>query len=154
MKYAAFLRGIGPSNPNMHGSQLRKFFEGLGFRNVQAIISSGNVVFETGQKNTKALEKKIEAALPQKLSFTSTTIIRSQQELKKLVESDPFNGVADTPTSRLNVTFLKKGGEIFTIINPTDIKTPVIMRNLEKQHGKEITTRTLKTVLRVLKKME
>lgn len=46
-KYVALLRGIGPSNPNMHGAKLRGVLEGLGFRDVQSVISSGNVIFSS-----------------------------------------------------------------------------------------------------------
>lgn len=143
MKYVAFIRGVGPENPNMHQEKLVWFFESLGFTNVYGIISSGNVVFETDKKGDVALEKFIEENLPLKLGFSRAVIIRSQNELQNLVNSDPFKGVKDSPTSKLNVTFLKKGGEIFTIINP-DIKgTTKVMYELEKQYGKDITTRTL-----------
>ena len=143
MKYVAFIRGVGPENPNMHQEKLVWFFESLGFTNVYGIISSGNVVFETDKKGDVALEKFIEENLPLKLGFSRAVIIRSQNELQNLVNSDPFKGVKDSPTSKLNVTFLKKGGEVFTIINP-DIKgTTKVMYELEKQYGKDITTRTL-----------
>ena len=154
MKYAAFIRGVGPENPNMHQEKLVWFFESLGFTNVYGIISSGNVVFETDKKGDVALEKFIEENLPLKLGFSRAVIIRSQNELQNLVNSDPFKGVKDSPTSKLNVTFLKKGGEIFTIINP-DIKgTTKVMYELEKQYGKDITTRTLGTIEKILRKME
>ncbi len=39
MKYVALMKGIMPGNPNMHGSALKKFFEGLGFKNVRPVIS-------------------------------------------------------------------------------------------------------------------
>lgn len=50
MKYAAFIRGVGPENPNMHQEPLKKFFRSLGFTNVSVVISSGNVVFETNEQ--------------------------------------------------------------------------------------------------------
>ena len=59
-KYIAFLRGIGPGNPNMRNEKLRGAFEELGFKNVQSVISSGNVIFDSpagGQaKNIKTLD--------------------------------------------------------------------------------------------------
>lgn len=64
-KYAALLRGIGPSNPNMRNEKLRGVFENLGFQNVQTVISSGNVLFETRSNNIKELEAIIEKALPE-----------------------------------------------------------------------------------------
>lgn len=154
MKYAAFIRGVGPENPNMHHGAFKKFFEDLGFNNVIPVISSGNVVFETDEKDSKVLENVIEENLPIKLGFSRAVIIRSQNELQKLVDLDPFNGVKDSPTSKLNITFLKKGGEIFNIINPQVKGTTKVMSELEKQNGKDITMRTLGTIQKILKKME
>jgi uncharacterized protein (DUF1697 family) len=106
-KYVALLRGIGPLNPNLRNEKLRGVFENLGFTNVQTVMSSGNVLFDTNSKDMKALEAAIEKALPAQLGFTSTTIIRSREQLQKLVDKNPFRGLEDAPKSRLNVTFLK-----------------------------------------------
>jgi uncharacterized protein (DUF1697 family) len=154
MLYVAFIRGIGPENPNMHGHKLKEFFEELGFKNVKAVLSSGNVIFESDSKDKKYLENLIEANLPKMLGFKKTTIVRSYDELKKIFNSDPFSGTEDTPTSRLNVTFIRNGKEVFSIIDTLNIGTVKIMSDLEKKHGREITTRTWKTVGRILKKME
>jgi uncharacterized protein (DUF1697 family) len=154
MKYVAFLRGIGPTNPNMHPAKLKNFFEGLSFKNVMTVISSGNVIFESNSKNSSLLEKKIETALPLKLGFNSKTIIRSEEELKRLVKKDPFKGKKHGRESYLIVTFLKKKPyEIYNVINTNTSKTPDFMLKLEREYGKEITTRTWKTIERIVKKI-
>ena len=164
VKYVALLRGIMPSNPNMRNSKLRALFEKLGFRNVSTVISSGNVLFESPSKDVKKLESLIEKSQE---GFKSITIIRSKEQLQQLVDKNPFKGCTDK--SRLNVTFLKnksslklssqKGcklfmheGEVCSVTELSD-KTPDLMIFLEKQLGKEITTRTWKTVNRVLIKL-
>jgi uncharacterized protein (DUF1697 family) len=177
IKYVALLRGIGPLNPNMRNDKLRGVFEELGFQNVQTVISSGNVLFESPSRNVKAIEASVEKALPERLGFTSTTIIRSKEELQSLVKKNPFEGIEDTPKSRLNVTFLKNMARtklkfpyaaedktykllgnydraICSVIDLSGSKTPDLMVWLEKQFGKEITMRTWKTVHRILSKME
>jgi uncharacterized protein (DUF1697 family) len=58
MKYVALLRGIGPSNPNMRNEKLRGVFEKLGFDNVQTVISSGNVLFQTPTKDMKRSKRQ------------------------------------------------------------------------------------------------
>ena len=176
-RYVALLRGIAPMNPNMRNDKLRGVFESLGFENVKTVISSGNVIFDSPSRSVKKLEESIETALPEQLGFTSTTIIRSQGQLQKLVDQDPFKGMEHSQTSSLNVTFLKKkkqssikfpyqvndrdytllgmyGGAICSVIDLTSAKTPDLMVWLEKQFGKEITTRSWKTVERILKAME
>jgi uncharacterized protein (DUF1697 family) len=153
--YVALLRGIMPMNPNMKSEKLKGLFESLGFKNVATVIASGNVVFDSPSSDTAALETKIEKALPVKLGFSSTTIIRSKEELERLVKKDPFKGVEDKKPNYLVVTFFKdRKKELCTVINLDDGKTPDFMRNIEKKHGKEITTRTWKTVGRILAKME
>ena len=176
-RYVALLRGIAPMNPNMRNDKLRGVFESLGFENVKTVISSGNVIFDSPSRSVKKLEESIETALPEQLGFTSTTILRSQGQLQKLVDEDPFKGMEHSQTSSLNVTFLKKkkqssikfpyqvndrdytllgmyGGAICSVIDLTSAKTPDLMAWLEKQFGKEITTRTWKTVERILKAMK
>lgn len=154
-KYVALIRGIGPGNPNMHGDKLKEFFEGLGFINVTPVISSGNVVFESDSNSTKSLEKKIEEELPKKLSFSKTTIVRSEKNLKRLVDKDPFKGIKDEKPNYLIVTFFKDGKpETATVVDMTAGNGAQFMVKLEKEHGKEITTRTWKTIHRILKAME
>lgn len=155
MKYVALLRGIGPGNPNMHGAKLKELFEGLGFKNVIPVISSGNVVFESGLNNTEVLEKKIEKALPLKLGFNSSTIIRSQDDLRKLIARDPYKGVKDERPNYLLVTFFKdRREELCSVIDLSGKKTPDFMTKLDKEFSKQITSRTWKTVHRILKAMD
>jgi uncharacterized protein (DUF1697 family) len=176
-KYVALLRGIGPGNPNMGNQRLRTFFEELGFSNVKTVISSGNVIFESPSRKVKELEGTIEEALPQKLGFNSTTIIRSKQELQRLADKNPFGGLEHSQRSSLNVTFLKRktktdikfpykaedraytvlgmyGNAICSVLNLTSGNTPNYFHWVEKKFGKEITTRTWKTVERILKGMD
>jgi uncharacterized protein (DUF1697 family) len=176
-KYVALLRGIAPTNPNMRQAKLCGVLEGLGLKNVRGVISSGNVVFESGTKDVESLEKKIEAAWPKQLGFHSTTIIRSQQQLQDLVAKDPYKDVAESPNNYFLVTFFKQPKTVsfttpyrpdnkpYTLVaaypkevcSVTDLsasKTPDLMTWLEKQFGKEITSRTLLTIHRILKKMD
>jgi uncharacterized protein (DUF1697 family) len=176
-RYVALLRGIAPTNPNMRNDKLRGVFEKLGFENVKTVISSGNVIFDSPSRSSKKLEDSIETALPEQLGFTSTTIVRSQGQIRKLVDRDPFEGREHSKTSSLNVTFLKINGKrklelphragsrdaslvgmvdgaIFSVIDLTSSRTPDLMAWLEKQFDKQITTRTWNTVQRILKAME
>lgn len=155
MRYVALLRGIGPTNPNMKGERLKSVFEELGFTNVHPVIASGNVIFNSPSKNPKALEAQIEKALPEMLGFSSTTIARTKEDMEALVKKNPFAGVPDEKPNYLLVTFSKnRSPELCTVIRLTEGKTPDFMRKLEQQHGKAITSRTWKTIARILKKME
>lgn len=170
-KYVAFLRGIAPMNPNMRNEKLRSVFEDLGFSKVTSVISSGNIIFETDKKDIPALEATIERTLHTTLGITSTTIIRSAEQIQKLLDKKPFGTRQHTPTSYLIVTFLQSkpehrlaipdsynvaalyDSEVCTYVNSTDSKQPDPLWWLEKNYGKHITTRTWLTVERVMKKM-
>jgi uncharacterized protein (DUF1697 family) len=154
MQYVALLRGIMPTNPNMKSGKLKGVFESLGFKNVSTVIGSGNVVFSSPSKDTAALEAKIEKAFPKQLGFTSTTIVRSQKEIDALIKKNPFKGVKDEKPNYLIITFFKdRTKELATVIDLSTSKTPQFMSAIEKKHGKELTTRTWKTILRIEKKM-
>ncbi len=168
IKYVAFLRGIGPGNPNMHGSKLKSVLEDLGFSNVSTLISSGNVLFESDESDSSKLEKKLEDAWPVKLGFNSMTIIRSEAQLKALTALNPYKKLVHSRESYLLVTFFKKSptdiadnfykklgvNALCSVIDTTTSKTPDFMSKLERQYGKDITSRTWNTIQRVLKKME
>jgi uncharacterized protein (DUF1697 family) len=125
----------------------------------------------------KALEATIEEAIQNQLGFTGTTIIRSHQQLNRLIAHNPFGKIEDTPTTRLNVTFLKekqktdlrfpyrateKGysvigmndREVFSVVDLSGASTPDVMAWVDKQFGKAVTTRTWKTVGRIVKRLD
>jgi uncharacterized protein (DUF1697 family) len=175
-KYVALLRGIGPANPNMRNEKLRQVAESVGLEEVATVISSGNVVFETDRTDTLELEQTLEAAWKENLGFDSTTIIRSREELERLVEMKPFGDREHGRKSYLLVTFCKNpmevdfeipyspddrhyqivdatAKELFTVTDTTSERTPDVMALLESRFSKEISSRTWLTVARILRKM-
>jgi uncharacterized protein (DUF1697 family) len=56
-RYVALIRGIGPTNPNMRNERLCKVLVDLGFNNVEAVISSGNVMFDANSSSEKSLRR-------------------------------------------------------------------------------------------------
>ena len=175
-KYVALLRGIGPINQNMRSEKLKAFFEGLGFNNVQTVITSGNLIFDSNSNDVASMEARIEKALPLELGFNSSTIIRSQAELKSLIDQDPYHGQDHNQKTYLLVTFFKQkphvpfelpyqpdnkpykiigrgSNTVYGTVDLTTGKTPDYMVWLERQFGKDITSRTWKTIQRILDKM-
>ncbi|MFE3190264.1 DUF1697 domain-containing protein [Nocardia sp. NPDC059240] len=176
--YAAFLRGIMPSNPNMRNDKLRGVFEGLGFEKVSPLLSSGNVVFQTKDSKVPALESRIQKALNAELGIPGGTLIRTRDQLQTLVDSDPFAGLTHCRETYLTVTFVRDTPEslpvfpaddtntvkvvrfdpaaaaLLSIIDNTDPSTTNFMQVVEKTLGNDITTRTFLTVQKALKKMD
>ncbi|GAB2638841.1 DUF1697 domain-containing protein [Nocardia goodfellowii] len=177
--YAALLRGIAPSNPNMTNDKLRAVFERLGFEKVASVLASGNIVFHSDESDVPALEERIQQALIAELGIGGGTIVRSHEELRKLLDSDPFPGLTHGRGTYLTATFLKEGAPtpvrlpdqpdplvqivgydeaarvfLWIIDNSDQGKTPDFMSWLDKTYGKDITTRTWLTVQRIVKKLE
>jgi uncharacterized protein (DUF1697 family) len=170
MKYVALLRGIGPSNPNMRGPQLKEAAESAGFTNVQTLLASGNVIFESNITDRAKIESKLQETWPAKLGFNSMTIVRSQAQLQALVDADPYKGAEHSNRKTyLLVTFFKspptpKPDNYFDVsdvnaqcnaLDNSNMGTTDFMAKLDKRFGKDqITSRTWLTIQRVLKKME
>ncbi|HIH03217.1 MAG TPA: DUF1697 domain-containing protein, partial [Methanoregulaceae archaeon] len=107
-RYAAFLRGINSGrNPALRMENLGRIFEGLGFENVATVIASGNVLFETGTADRRSLEARAERAMLEETGVETVAIVRSSDEIRHLVDCDPFRDVTVTPTTKLYATFLK-----------------------------------------------
>ena len=178
IKYAAMLRGIGPGNPNMTKEKFKSFFGGLGFTGVQVVLASGNILFESPSNDEETLARRIEEALPQKLGFSRSVIVRSESELRHLIDSDPFKGLEQdhnksayllitffrhTPSTNLQLPHTPKdkpysllgkiGNAIYGSVDLASGKTPDYMTWLEKQFGKDITSRTPKTIRLILQRM-
>jgi uncharacterized protein (DUF1697 family) len=166
-RYAAVLRGVMPTNAKMPA--LKAAFESAGFTDVKTILGSGNVVFTARKTPEATLERRAEAAMAAQLGRTFPTIVRSVADLQAIVAADPY---ADFPVShgaKRVVTFLRaapraklalpveldgarvlcvRGREVYSDYTRTP-KGPVFMTLIEKTLGKEITTRTWDTVLKL-----
>lgn len=90
-KYVAFLRAINVGGHTVKMDHLRSLFAALGFANVETFIASGNVIFDSTSKSTKALEKKIETYLQETLGYAVATFIRSTSELAAIADYKPFS---------------------------------------------------------------
>lgn len=177
-KYAAMIRGIGPGNPNMKGAKLVEAFASCGFGNVRYFLGSGNVLFESDITNVAQLEKLAEAALPRVLDFERDVLIRSEADLQKIVDANPFGSLKHENSGKtyLTVTFFKTppkdlpklpykpegkafelvasiNGALCCVVDLTTGKTPDMMQWLERKYGKHLTTRTWSTITRMLTKL-
>jgi uncharacterized protein (DUF1697 family) len=167
-RYAAFLRGVMPTNCKM--PELKRAFESAGFTDVKTVLASGNVVFSAAAASDAALQRKAEAAITARLGRAFLTIVRSLDALRAVLDSDPYAGFRLAPGSKRVVTFLRdpahgklalpieldgarilsrRGGELFTAYVPSP-GNPVFMKLLQKTLGDDQTTRTWETVQKVV----
>jgi uncharacterized protein (DUF1697 family) len=172
-RYAAFLRGI---NVGGHRSvpmeELARTFFSVGFKNVRTVLASGNVLFETPRTGVTTLERTITKALAATFGFDIDVLLRSIEELEKLVASAPFRGIRVTSQTRLYVTFLverskpvrpyrsadghlkifgNSGREVFSVLTLSGSTGSVdLMKVIEQRFGRKVTTRNWNTVVRLL----
>jgi len=166
-RYAAFLRGVGPTSAQM--PTLRNAFEQAGFTEVKTLLSSGNLVFTARSASDASLQRKAEAAMTRQLGRTFLTIIRPVDELRDLLASDPYRPFDLPPLAKRVVTFLRDlpaskvklpaelegarivaidGRNAFSAYLPNP-KGPAFMTLIERTLGSEVTTRTWETVTKV-----
>lgn len=106
MTYFAFLKGVNVSGHRIIKMvELKAMFESMDFKNVRTFIQSGNVVFESPAK-ADALKKKIEAGLAKSLGYSVNVILRSKDEMEKIVEDYPFTKVKGHEECKINIGYL------------------------------------------------
>ena len=110
MTYVAMLRAINLKGHNRIGmADLRALFVDLGCTDVSTYVQSGNVVFKS-PKTAPQLEGAIERAISSAFGLDVTVLVRSKQELGKVVAGNPFTAPAAEP-AHLHVTFLTEKPE-------------------------------------------
>lgn len=89
-KYVALLRGINVGGRIIKMADLKDCFSGLDFNNVQTILQTGNVIFETEATVQPALKEKIEAALSQQFNYPAKIFLYKQADLKNIIDNYPL----------------------------------------------------------------
>lgn len=161
MRHVAFLRGINVTgNKIVKMDVLKAAFASMGFKNIQTILASGNVVFDAPGK---VVHGKIEEKLQKTFGFTIPVLVRSMGDINKLLKANPFKGVsaqarryvtflAEKPKAKLALPCIVRSSatEVCWALDVGD-KTVDLMAKLEKAFGKNITTRNWNTLEKITK---
>lgn len=174
--YAVFLRGINVGKRQVQMTKLKSAFEKMGYKEVRTVLATGNVVFYADTSDKKQLAVDIEHSLEQFFGFSVKVIVRSIDEINALIAQNPFKGIRETPDTRLYVTFLSEPHKSslsipyispekeFTILKVSDTevisvlvlgkdtRTVEAMAIIEKEFGKNVTTRNWNTLLKSVSK--
>jgi uncharacterized protein (DUF1697 family) len=106
-RYVALLRGINVGGKNLVPmADLRDAFVDAGFDDVSTYIASGNVLF-TSDRPAATLEIEIEAALEQRLGRDLVVVVRSQRQLRAVVDKAPAGFLDLEGTHHRDAVFLK-----------------------------------------------
>lgn len=170
--HVAFLRGINVGgHKSVSMERLRQAVESLGFQDVRTLLASGNLLFATRAAAARLLANAIERKINQTFGLDVSVILRTRRDLEKLLAADPFKNIKVTPRTRLFVTFLSEkprtplkipyespdksfriirliGRDVCSVLTlgPQWARNLRQMDILEKEFGKNITTRTWNTV--------
>lgn len=133
MTYISMLRGINVSGQKVIKMEaLRKIYEDLGMINVKTYIQSGNVIFRSNRHNHQELGNIISTEIQKQFKFEVHIIVLTIDELKEIIEKNPFVTDLTMDISNLYITFLatkpsnlkieeistkKFQGEKFSILN-------------------------------------
>ena len=175
-KYVAFLRAVNVGGHVIKMGHLRQLFEALGFSNVETFIASGNVIFDSPSKNSKALERTIESLLRETFGYAVATFIRSIPELANIAEYKPFDDselnadgnalyiafISDEPgteSTRKLLTFMTEvddfhvyGREVYWLSRKKISESKFSGAQLERLMGMPATIRNANTVKRLAAK--
>ncbi len=108
MKYVALLRGINVGGQNLiKMAALKSCLEQQGFAGVKTLIASGNVVFETPEREAPKLRNQIETALSKTFGYDCRIVLRSASQLGRTLADAPkeWNKRKDL---RCNIVFLRE----------------------------------------------
>lgn len=171
--YLLLLRGINVGgHKKVPMSDLKKMLSEMGCKNSKTFLNSGNVVFEAKEEKEKELKEKIAKKLEKTFGFEIPVLLRSKPEIEDILKKDPFGKIKADKDMRLYVSFLPKktksdlklpfvakeqdfkiiqktDREIFSVLNLKNGRSVDAMKVLEKEYGKDITTRNWNTVLKV-----
>jgi len=173
--YVAFLRGINNiGSKTVKMDELKRIFEATGFKNVKTILASGNIIFQTTIPKIDTIITKTERQLEKKLGYKVNIVLRTLDELRLLVRSNPFDKIKVTHQTKLFLTFLSEkpasglklpyrspdndfiimeiiGNEIYSVVKLLPNRRPYrIISFLEKEFGNKITNRNWSTILKIV----
>ncbi|MBP9773072.1 MAG: DUF1697 domain-containing protein [Candidatus Peribacteraceae bacterium] len=176
IRFVAFLRGINVGgNKIIPMAKLKTMFELLGFTNVKTLLATGNILFDASETKPEKLVTLIEKKIEATFDLHSHAIVRTLDNLQKLIDREPFKKIKVTPEKRLYITFLaakptsklvipyRSPTNDFEILSVSDTeicsvltlnpKTRSVdaMQILEKEYGKNVTTRNWNTVMKLVR---
>jgi len=95
MTWVALLYSIVLPGGRLKMADLKALAEVLGYDEVRTVASSGNLVFETGERKAAEVEAELEAAFAQRFDKAVPVIVRDAGAFKTLVRANPFPDVKD-----------------------------------------------------------
>ncbi len=106
--FISLLRGINVGGQKqIRIPELAKLYEDAGFTNVRTYVQSGNIIFDTSERDQSVLSEVIERRILKIYKFSVEAFIRTPKDFKQLSDNNPFLKARHEDPAKLHVTFLK-----------------------------------------------
>jgi uncharacterized protein (DUF1697 family) len=103
----SMLRGVNLGSHNrIKMEELRALYESMKLEDPRSYVQSGNVIFRTKEKNSLQLAKKIQAGIEKKSGCCPEVILRTAQDLRRVIAANPFPEQTKSEPGKVLVTFL------------------------------------------------
>ncbi len=130
-QYVALLRGINVGGKNLiKMTELKICFEQQGFRDVTTYIQSGNVLFKSGESAPAKLTRRIESVVAETFNCRASVVLRSQKQMRDIVERAPQGFGAHPAKYRYDVIFLKE-----PLTASTAMKSVLTRQGVDQAHA-------------------
>jgi uncharacterized protein (DUF1697 family) len=130
-------------------ADLKTCIEELGFEGVSTYIASGNVLFESGERDAAKLERKIERALEQRFRLPVKVVVLDRAAYSRIVNAIPKSWESDA-SLRANVAFVRRGTEAKQVVRELEPDSAVEeVKAIGGAAYKELTVRNLNTTLKL-----
>jgi uncharacterized protein (DUF1697 family) len=133
MKYIGLLRGINVGgNSLIKMIELKAAFEKSGYTNVVTYINSGNVIFQSDEKDVRKITKTLEKNLSQEFGMLLRVVVRSHNELQEIVSNVP-SCWTDGSDVRKYISFILEPSNAKDIAQEIDLREGVDELKIGKQ---------------------
>ena len=172
-RYVAFLRAINVGGHVVKMDALKRMFTDAGFENVSTFIASGNVLFDSKEKDTAAMERRAAEHLEEQLGYAVQTFVRPASTMNAIANRKAFAPeLLDDPGNSLYIGFMAAppgddakrrlgtfrspyndfhvhGREMYWLIRGKLTDSTVTGSKIEKALGTPVTMRNVTTIRRL-----
>jgi uncharacterized protein (DUF1697 family) len=91
----ALLRGVNVNGITIRSAELKALFVALGFDAVRTVLASGNVLFDTCDRDADALRLRIERGLRERFGYDAWIVLLRQDTMADMAAAYPFERIDD-----------------------------------------------------------
>jgi uncharacterized protein (DUF1697 family) len=91
-RFVAFLGSVNVGGNRVAMADLRAALAELGLANVATVVASGNVLFSADDASIVGLEQRIAAIIADRFGFRSLCVVRSAVDVAAAITDNPFHG--------------------------------------------------------------